>query len=251
VPLSSNSIIHFTKTSDSLKGILENNFKIKYCRESINLGDNERDYLIPMVSFCDIPLSEVKDHIQKYGSYGIGLTKEWAERQGLNPVLYIEKKSELAQSYDYIFEHYVMDSDDELEEIKESEKSIIDMLRYMKNYQNDLNRGGTTIKNYRFSDEREWRFVPKHSTDCDMVLHYNFFSNDDFKDAFEESKSKLEVLELEFEPNDIKYIIIENDAEISEFLDLLRRTKGKTYSYHDIERLMTRILTTEQIVGDI
>lgn len=249
--LSSNSIIHFTKTSDSLKGILENNFKIKYCRESIFLGSQKREYLIPMVSFCDIPLSAVKDHIQKYGSYGIGLTKEWAEKQGLNPVLYVEKQSDLAKSYDHLFEHYVINSDRDLDELSDSEKSIIDVLRYMKNYQADLNRGGNTIKDYRFSDEREWRFVPRYGVDCDMVLSANFYDDQDYKDEVMASKEKLEVLELEFEPNDIKYIIIENDDEISEFLDLLRKAKGKKYTYHDIERLMTRILTTEQIVSDI
>ena len=249
--LSSNTIIHFTRTSDSLKGILENNFKIKYCRESINLSENKREYLIPMVSFCDIPLSEVKNHIQKYGSYGIGLTKEWAERQGLNPVLYVEKKSDLAKSYDHLFEHFILESDGDLDDFSDSENSIMDVLRYMKNYQGDLNRGGNKINDYRFSDEREWRFVPQYKIDCDMVLSASYADDKGNQEGYEESKSKLEALELEFEPNDIKYIIIENDGEISEFLDLLRKTKGKKYTYHDIERLMTRILTTEQIVSDI
>lgn len=56
---------------------------------------------------------------------------------------------------------------------------------------------------------------------------------------------------MEFTPNDIKYIIIESDDEIAEFVELLRTAKGNKYSYHDIERLMTRLLTTEQILGDI
>jgi hypothetical protein len=58
-------------------------------------------------------------------------------------------------------------------------------------------------------------------------------------------------IRLEFEPNDIKYIIINDDSEIGEFVDHLRRVKGKNYSLHDIERLTTRIFTTEQIKTDI
>lgn len=53
--LSSNTIIHFTKNFTNLKGILANNFKVSYCREKIISESKEIDYLIPMVSFCDIP----------------------------------------------------------------------------------------------------------------------------------------------------------------------------------------------------
>ncbi|MBC7750941.1 MAG: hypothetical protein H7Z73_04365 [Candidatus Saccharibacteria bacterium] len=75
--LSSNSIIHFTNEKDNLKNILEGNFKIHYCTESIKLTSAKTTiFLSPMVSFCDIPLSEIKHHMESYGSYGIGLTKE-------------------------------------------------------------------------------------------------------------------------------------------------------------------------------
>ena len=50
-----------------------------------------------MVSFCDIPLSLAKDHIKTYGSYGIGMMKEWGIKNNLNPVVYIERDSLLAK----------------------------------------------------------------------------------------------------------------------------------------------------------
>ena len=56
-----------------------------------------------MVTFCDIPLAMAKDHIKKYGSYAIGLSKDWGGRKKLNPVIDIEKKSliskDLKESY--------------------------------------------------------------------------------------------------------------------------------------------------------
>ena len=81
-----------------------------------------------------------------------------------------------------------------------------------------------------------------------MIVAADEINNEDNKQALQD---KLSDMSLAFEPNDIKYIIIKNDSEISNFLDLLRNAKGKNYSFHDIERLMTRILTTDQIVSDI
>ncbi len=63
--------------------------------------------------------------------------------------------------------------------------------------------------------------------------------------------TQLKDLRLHFEPNDIKYIIIKNDAEIAEVVNHLRRAKGTNYYYADVERLTTRILTCEQIMSDI
>ena len=223
--LSSNSIIHFTNTKEKLKGILTENFKIKYCREEITFSDEiQVSFAAPMVSFCDIPFSEVKNHISNYGPYGIGLTKEWAERNGLNPVLYLDKKSSLAKSYWSIYDNYLLQSKKKIIELNLEENSMLDLLRYMKNYQNDLVRAGNVIRNYRFSDEREWRYVPTISEDYFMVLDAASYDTEEKKIA---ENNKLINLRLEFEPNDIKYIIIENDTELSEFLDILRTSKGK------------------------
>jgi hypothetical protein len=96
--LSSNTLIHFTKSIKALSGILTEHFKIKYCQEIVySISDNSK-LIVPMVSFCDIPFSQIINHIDSYGYYGIGLKKEWAEKNGLNPVLYIEKNSLLSDN---------------------------------------------------------------------------------------------------------------------------------------------------------
>jgi hypothetical protein len=51
------------------------------------------DNYFPMISFCDIPLALAKDQISKYGSYAIGLSKEWGISNQLNPVIYLESNS--------------------------------------------------------------------------------------------------------------------------------------------------------------
>lgn len=244
--LSSNTLIHFTNSKDSLKRILEENFRIFYCKETVILGGKTSAWRVPMVSFCDIPLSEIKDHIEKYGNYGIGMTKEWGVRKGLNPVLYVAQTSSLSSSYRHAFRTYAIETGDDVDDWSEEQRSVVDILRYMKNYEATLERKGLSKENYRFSDEREWRFVPAHTERCDMVV-----SNDYYVGSESEVDAAVVDMRLDFEPNDIKYIIINDDTEIGEFIDHLRRVKGKNYTLHDIERLTTRIFTTEQIKTDV
>lgn len=244
MPLSANTLIHFTSAKNNLKTILEENFRVFNCKETVRLKDNEAVYYVPMVSFCDIPLSEIKDHISKYGNYGIGLTKEWGARNGLNPVLYVQQNSMLANSYREAFMTYIGNSNKNI--FSNEQKALTDILRYIKNYEGDLTRKETTIPKYRFSDEREWRYVPHYSEQCEMITPEKAYLKK--KDTTDE---KLADLKLEFEPNDIKYIIINDDSEIAEFIEHLRRAKGKKYTFHDIERLTTRILTAEQIKVDM
>lgn len=242
--LSSNSIIHFTRIKSSLKGILEGNFKLKYCRESINFRNDEIIVGVPMVSFCDIPLSQIKDHIGKYGNYGIGLTKEWAVKKKLNPVMYLQTGSMLAEGLQKtLVQNLSKDS-----KFNNDNEALINVLRYSKNYEGILRRSdGTTIKKYRFSDEREWRYVPPISDNKRLVLSEEFCLHPQIK---KEADKSLSDLRLTFEPNDIRYIIIKEETEIGYFIDVLRRAKGKNYPAHDIERLSTRIITTSQIKTD-
>jgi hypothetical protein len=205
-------------------------------------------YAAPMVSFCDIPLSQIKDHIGKYGPYGIGLTKEWAQKQRLNPVIYIQSGSFLATSIEESYRNSAKVKNVEWDKLTADQKNWLNILRHVKNYESDLIRAGETLKSYRFSDEREWRFTPSYE-DCNaMAINPIVYQTEDQKKNINE---KLSNISLDFEPNDIKYIIIESESQISEFVDALKKSKGNRYSYNDVERLMTRIITSEQIKTDL
>ena len=93
-----NILFHFTD-KNALFNILEDSFKVSYARERIKGQNAVREFAVPMVSFCDLRLSELKDHIEKYGKFGIGLTKEWAFRNGLNPVMYINETSHFTDNF--------------------------------------------------------------------------------------------------------------------------------------------------------
>jgi hypothetical protein len=243
--LSSNTLTHFTERKEALLGILQENFKIFFCKETVHFGEYTQRFFCPMVSFCDIPMSEIKNHIKKYGNYGIGLTKEWAVKNGLNPVLYVAQHSTLSQSYRTAMRHFVIDKNTATKNTTNEAMALLDIIRYMKNYEGPLERKNQSIASYRFSDEREWRYVPKFTKLKEMIAT---------KATYEINQEKYSMIynndRLKFEPNDIKYIIIKDDSEIKEIISHLRNAKGRNYSYDDIERLTTRILTIEQIMGD-
>ena len=53
MPLSANTLIHFTNDKDKLKKIIEESFRVFNCKESIVLGGKGIIYHAPMVSFCN------------------------------------------------------------------------------------------------------------------------------------------------------------------------------------------------------
>ncbi len=89
--ISSDTLFHFTSSIANLTGILENEFKphlsveqfghvLQHLPGSTHI---ESESGIPMVCFCDIPLSQVGTHMDHYGPYAIGLNKSWGMEKGL------------------------------------------------------------------------------------------------------------------------------------------------------------------------
>lgn len=243
--LSSNSLFHFTPTPQSLVGILTENFKVKYCIETILTQSGILNYAIPMVSFCDIPMSGIKTHIGNYGSYGIGLSKEWGQRNNLNPVFYIDKNSSVGKSYHDAFKSIYQQSGKTMGDLTDIEANLLDTVRYMKNHEADLSRNGKIDRDYRFADEKEWRYVPSKALVSTMVIKTDLYIPNK-----KEANGLLSELRLSFEPSDIKYVIIKSDHEISKFINVVRESKGTKYTHSDVERLMTRIITVDQITDD-
>ncbi|WP_456439821.1 abortive infection system antitoxin AbiGi family protein [Psychroserpens sp.] len=249
--LSSNSVIHFTPNISNLKGILKNGFDIRYCRETFLSKSKKRDLLVPMVSFCDTPFSQIIEHIKSYGSYGIGLSKNWAESKGLNPVLYLEKNSTLSENILSQLYLKIKGNKRSILDLSEKDRQVFDVLRYIKNYQGDLKRTEKKIiTNYRFSDEREWRYV------LDTKIKHLIFGN--IPNSWDEKNiqlakisenKKIEKHKLTFSPEDISYIIIKNENQRDGVIQTLEKVNGK-HAHQAVKRLTSRIISTEQLITD-
>lgn len=60
MPVSSNTLFHFTNSIDNIENILINDFVPHYSLEKIMVGRIIFEFAFPMVCFCDIPLSQIK-----------------------------------------------------------------------------------------------------------------------------------------------------------------------------------------------
>lgn len=248
--LSSNTVIHLTNRVQALIGILTNNFKIRYCKEMIYSKSTHVDLIIPMVSFCDIPFSQILRHIDSYGSYGIGLKKQWAEENDLNPVFYLDNNSMLS---DNIIKHsriHLQRDKKTIDELDEEDRLALDFIRFIKNYQGDLKRiGKKTIKDYRFSDEREWRYVLNPKLKYPLFGAVQTIEEEKIPLAKKLYNDKIENERLKFTPEDINYIIIKRENERDKIISTLEKVNSK-YAHEQVKRLTSRIISTEQLRTD-
>jgi hypothetical protein len=243
-------LFHFT-SKQSLYAILSDTFKVSYARERILGGNKIKEFAVPMVSFSDLRLSELKNNIGTYGRFGIGMTKDWAIKKGLNPVMYASKESLFTENFfsgiEDIFK-LLIKSTDTTGRLESAYNNTINTLRYIKNYKGDLIRPRKKPKqNYVFANEREWRYVPPISDDIQSFIPIDEIATSKQKSNFNQ---KVSHLRLQFQPDDIKYLIVEKDSDINSLITHLRQVKNR-FSPDTIDRLSSRILTYQQIEKDV
>jgi hypothetical protein len=251
--ISSNSLFHFTSKFETLKKILENDFYIQFCGETflnVVTGFSE-DYLekgVPMVCFCDLPLSQVNNHTAIYGGYAIGLSKAWGIKNKVNPIIYTYYNSDLTAK---LFEFYKT-LRSEQNKPKGLHYHLDGIMQYVKPYSGVFKKGRKIYKNYKFYDEREWRYIPKLYDEIQPVwikrkenteLNVAVINRDILE-------GKIEKTKLSFEAADIKYIIVKKESERKKIISSLNKIKTKRYSVAEMQLLMTRIMSLEQIIAD-
>ncbi|RKR65134.1 abortive phage resistance protein AbiGi (putative antitoxin) [Yokenella regensburgei] len=248
------TILHFTKEIESLKSILSSGyFRASYAKESIIGPDSKREFGIPMVSFCDIRLSHLYEHIKKYGRFGVGLKKEWAIKHGLNPVSYLNKNCSMFTA----FNERLREMNRELRSLKAYEevyslekakyRDLINILRYMKNYEGPLVRKGELVnENYRFANENEWRYVPDIQADI-VPIKIARDSDPEWKTKANQRMWKSDSSRLKFEISDIKYILVPNENYASQLIEYF----GDVASGDDYTHLISKLFISRQIFNDL
>lgn len=189
-----------------------------------------------MVSFCDIPLSHIE--ASTYGKFGIAMTRRWAKRRYLEPVLYYPLNKECQSTKMVIQAAKVF-----LTNPKDYDGYRI--LGYAKPMRR-LEKGKKTFKNYA---EREWRRVySSKKMKWLTVESYTEYRNQSGKE-----KQPVGPI-LHFSIDDIVFLIVDqqNKAELQQFImkKLSKLGGGKINEQMRLD-LISKIVVYEDIVHNL
>ena len=250
--LHSNSLFHFTN-KEGLIGILTNNFQPRFSKETFSSTSSTFSYFIPMCCFCDIPLSQVEKHMNKYGKYGLGMKRTWVEEKKLNPVHYIQMESNFYNYFKQMdFRNNLIGpkiNNNEMQQdfINDMSNHMTFVFTHFKPYNHINKKSG---QDYSYYDEREWRYVPTEiMKNPNIIYNWNLLED---KEKLKELNENYKEYSLEFTPTDIAYIVIESDAERLEIIHKIKEIKSPKYPNPDaLEVLISKIISAEQIIQDM
>lgn len=243
---SANTFFHFMKKQKYLHEIItDKKIYPRYCEE--NLSDLELDIKsvsIAMKCFCNIPLHMVQAHKKEYGTYCIGLTKEWGIRHGLQPIIYYNQDSSfitvLKKSYESAMK-YTFD-DDILADVSEMTNYAF---KYIKPV---IGRDPKTEKIKDFTDEKEWRFVPEIN-DLDfgeIIVEDTVIKNQTLIESYNKVIKK-EGYYLQYEYDDIKYLFVNTESQRKSLINKIRKLDC---TQDEKDRLITKICIWKEMEGD-
>jgi len=239
----SSTLFHFTKSLLNLQNILEKGFIPYYSLEDASwLGAKLKYFACSMVCFCDIPISRIQDHVGFYGSYGMGMSKDWALKNGINPVAYYSNVSPLSKNFLTAFRATfdIKEGDPD----KKIRYTFYDLLSYAKPIAGTMIVSDNPV-NKEFYLENEWRYVKIPET-------RKLITRKIYDDPSERSEliKQAEAEPLKFTPSDIRYIFVKTDADIPPIINFMNE-KLQSYSAVDLKILTSRVTSLEYLEKDI
>lgn len=274
------SLFRFSKDFESLQKVLKSGIFPNYCEEDLSFDDKKFVIGIPMISFCDIPITLLDEHTNRYGSYGIGLSKDWGINKGVTPIMYIANDAVLRSVHYHIMNDFELSKVVNSEEFKEKilhetflNKLPLDLyikkmnaqkehnvniyiVGYMKKYIGIYKK--KQINNYV---ENEWRFIVPDTEETKWMWSKKEYDDWRFpkgklKDVPKPNPTESLIKhQLTFTPNDIKYILVKNSEfkkRTIDFIQTLKTFGSKDSNLDDKDKLdlMTKIITLEQVKED-
>ncbi|MEJ7821612.1 MAG: abortive infection system antitoxin AbiGi family protein [Chitinophagaceae bacterium] len=234
--LSSDSLFHFVHRRDWLLEILQRKaFQARFVYEDIPALKQKLG--IPMKCFSDIPLGMIKKHMTVYGAYGIGVTKTFAKRNNLSPIIYVHQKSAIINRYLTNIKNF---------KTLNSQNSLIPYFKMEEGY--ITNSKGKQLRK-RFYDEREWRYVPFNA----IIIDFDGFDEDEIRktrlnyenDQLISSTAKY-LLPIEYK--DITYIFVQGEEDVNPLIKSIKSLGLKNEEV--VDNLIAKIVTARQIERD-
>lgn len=222
-----NVLIHFTNSIENLISILENSyFRLKYCKEEFTITNDETvsKNVHPMVSFSEQNILELHTKEITYGKFGIALNPHWIIENNIQPVIYVEKNSQVAKSLAFLLKHRrTLIKGNELRlpimTIKGFVKNTIGYNCYFDKH------------NFVFKTENEWRYVPTKQQTGNGYISENRSTYNQDPDKY---NNRLLNYPLKFKHNEILKIFYESEldlqklkAKFPELIELFEKANWK------------------------
>lgn len=217
-------LIHMTQDWEILEMILSEGLKPSYCQENITNNIDNKAACFPMISTSNVSLDFAKVYQKSYGTLGIALSKEWGEINDFNPVLYLERQSDLTNDIINNFRNITTSSKDDLENSLNGDrinhksiltKQLIKVFAHSKNYDGILVRNNIEkAEKYPFGMEREWRKIIREE-------NIPYFLVGDEMDKKNEFNEKLKNIRVDYSIEHLKGIIVESDWQVDKVKEII------------------------------
>ena len=279
------SLFHYTTDFQTLLVILKTGFRFSFSLETYalpaiktetgNLTSFLSDPLrygfvgIPMVCFCDIPISRANKHASEYNNYCVGISKDFVialygqnyREISFNPIQYISADNFYLAFQDlFILDKLRNSAPSNVQFCKKSLCNILGLYKPLEGFDFKNNR------RRRFYDENEWRciYLDKVNPKTDWLLNLPT----DYKSAklvVDKANSKLYCSKLAYLPFEedkehclryfTNHIIVNNDDEIEEVIKVIRKSPklfgiSLPLRSHLRDWLLTRVTSFERIEND-
>lgn len=214
-------LIHVTSCFENLKSILkEGGFRLKYCKEEFCIPKKEISKRVhPMVCFTEQNTKNLPNHRITYGKYGVAMTPAWIDEKNIQPVMYIEQKSDVANALSNLLLYRR-----KLTKGHPLRLPIMTIACFTKNAIGHNSHPKYGQNNFLFKSENEWRYVP---TKKDIGNGYISESRSTFNKNPEKYNDNLKEYPLKFKITDILRIYCDTEQERKEIENLFPDLKDK------------------------
>lgn len=236
--ISTASVSHFTKFNTICKILKTRCFLPHYCLENydymnwdkviaMNVSALEEPLVManPIVCFTDLPHDKWKIHKRHYGTCVITLKEKWKLYNQLSPVIYLTKKDLLSNS---LIPQCIRINILYSEELKRQNNPFANkylnfanlLFIYLKLYEDN---------EYKYYDEREWRFVPWQGLDgLPLCLSKEVFDDPIKRDFYNREMWKDKRNLLFFDFDDIDLIEVKTNNQKDKIVEILTKNYGVT-----------------------
>lgn len=244
-------LMHHTKSLDTLKSILSNGLKVCYSNENFT---QDFHVAIPMICFCDMPLSNISDHVDVYGHYAIGFNKRHIIAKyhpKLNPVNYLisARQFKIVEQLRIAAKQKTSTTGEGSEKSSFSYNDACYLLGYMKPYSNNANYDSKDY--YEYYKECEWRLLLPEGSYTETGEHYNWIWNQDefnkwtktYKESGRLMETNLPI--MEFDANDIEIILLKDKRDIPVIIKFITEEMNSLGGHDAIDDYQRSLLLTK------